>query len=130
MNDPIADMITRIKNAGAIGKASVVVPYSKFKLAIAEVLAKEGFIKSVSKKGKKINKFIELELIYEDGNTPRIRGAERISKFSKRVYSKAKDIKPVRSGYGIAVISTPEGILTDKEVKEKNAGGEVLFKIW
>ena len=129
VTDPIADMIVRIKNAGDARKASVAVPYSKMKLAIAELLHKEGYVKSVSKKGKKIAKSIELELVYEEGR-PRVQGFERVSKLSKRVYAKARDIRPVKSGYGLLVLTTPKGIVSDKEAKEANMGGEALFKIW
>lgn len=129
MNDTIADMIIRIKNAGAAQKPSVLVSYSKMKLAIAELLKREGYVKEVSKKGKKISKFIDIGLIYE-GKQPKIKGVERISKFSRRIYKGVKDIKPVKHGYGITVLTTPKGILTDKDAKKENVGGEALFKIW
>lgn len=127
--DPIGDMIVRIKNATESKKESVVFPYSKLKLAIADVLFKEGFIKSFGKKGKKIAKFIEAVLIY-DNNTPKIHGIERVSKTSKRIYYKAKEIKKVKGGMGVLVLSTPKGIMTDKMAKEANLGGEALFKVW
>ena len=129
MHDPISDMIVRIKNASDSKKESVVFPHSKLKLAIADVLQKGGFIKSFSKKGKKIAKWIEVVLIYEDG-MPKISGVSRVSKSSKRVYNKAKDIKKVKSGFGALVLSTPKGIMTDKQAKESGIGGEALFKIW
>jgi small subunit ribosomal protein S8 len=129
VTDPIADMITRIKNAGSAGSSSVLVPYSKLKMSIAELLEKEGYIKSVGKKGKKIAKTIELGLIYNEGE-PRVQGAERVSKFSKRVYQKAKGIRPVKNGYGLLVLTTPKGIISDTDAREQNVGGEVLFKIW
>lgn len=127
--DPIADMIVRIKNAGISNKESVVFPYSKLKVAILDALLKNGYIKSFGKKGKKIAKFIEVVLIYENG-MPKISGVERVSKTSKRVYSKAKDIKRVKNGLGSLILSTPKGIMTDKEAKLANVGGETLFKIW
>ena len=127
--DPVSDMIIRIKNAGDSRKESVVFPYSKLKVAILDVLAKEGFIKSFGKKGKKIAKFIEVTLIYEDGSA-KIQGVERVSKSSKRIYNKSKDIKKVKSGLGSLIISTPKGIMTDKQAKTDNVGGEPLFKIW
>ena len=127
--DPIADMIIRIKNASDSKKESVILPYSKLKLAILDCLMKEGFVKSFGKKGKKIAKFIEVALVYDE-NGPLIHGIERVSKTSKRVYSKAKDVRRVRSGMGAMIISTPKGIMTDKMAKEQNVGGETLFKIW
>ena len=119
----------RIKNAGRAGKASLSLPYSKFKMAVAELLQQECFIKSFSKRGKKVAKFLEIELAY-DGVIPRVREVARVSKFSKRVYEKAKDIRSVRQGYGRLFLSTPKGILTDRQAKKENVGGEALFKVW
>lgn len=129
MHDPIADMIIRLKNAQDVGKTSIVFPYSKLKLAVAEILQKTGYIKSNLKKGKKIAKSIEVELVYEN-NEPKIHGVKRVSKFSQRIYKGAKEIFPVKQGKGIAIVSTPQGILTDREARKANAGGEVLFEIW
>jgi small subunit ribosomal protein S8 len=129
MKDSIADFITQIKNAGGAGKSLVVAPFSTMKMAIAELLIKEGFLKSAVKKGKKIAKFIEAEVMY-DGNTPRVQGVKRISKLSRRIYQGASDIKPVRYGYGIVVMSTPKGIMTGRDARKQNLGGEVLFNIW
>lgn len=122
-------MIVRMKNAGDSKKESVVFPYSKLKLAILDVLFKEGYIESFGKKGKKIAKFIEVVLSYEDGQS-KISGVERVSKSSKRVYSKSKDVKKVKNGMGSLILSTPKGIMTDKQAKEAKVGGEALFKIW
>ena len=127
--DPIADMIVRIKNASDSRKESVVFPHSKLKLAILDVLMKNGFVKSFGKKGKKIAKFIEVVLVYENGK-PKINGVERVSKTSKRIYQKSKDVRKVKSGMGKLILSTPKGIMTDREAKEANVGGEALFKIW
>jgi len=127
--DPIADMIIRIKNASDSKKESVVLPYSKLKAAILDVLLKEGFVKSFGKKGKKVAKFIEVGLIYTEG-MPKVQGVDRISKSSKRVYFHAKDIRPIKSGYGLLILSTPQGIMTDKQARTAHVGGEALFKIW
>lgn len=129
MTDPIADMIVRIKNASDSKKESVVLPYSKLKLSILDVLLKEGFVRSFGKKGKKITKWIEVGLIYENG-MPKVRGVDRVSKSSKRVYFQAKEIRPVKSGYGLLILSTPQGIMTDKAARTAHVGGEALFKIW
>ena len=129
MHDQIGDMIVQIKNASDSKKESVVFPYSKLKLAILDTLFQSGFIKSFGKKGKKIAKFIEVVLVYEDGS-PRIKGVERVSKASKRIYHKSKDIRKVKSGMGSLILSTPKGIMTDKTAKEAKVGGEALFKIW
>lgn len=130
MHDPIADMMVRIKNAGDSKKESVVFGYSKLKLAILDALMKEGYIKSFGKKGKKVVKFIEVVLAYDETGKSKVNGIERVSKASKRVYSKSKDIKKVKNGLGSLILSTPKGIMTDRSAKEANLGGEALFKIW
>jgi small subunit ribosomal protein S8 len=125
--DQIANMINMVKNAGRAGHEFVVVPHSKIKFSIAECLVKEGFLKSVTKKTKKGFPIIELGLIYSEDGTPKVTGADRISKSSCRVYKGVKDIK---RGYGLTILSTPKGILTDKQAKKEMVGGEVLFKLY
>ena len=127
--DSISDMIVRMKNATDSRKESVVFPYSKIKVAILELLQKEGFIKSFGKKGKKVVKFIEVVLSY-DGKEARINGVKRVSKTSKRVYFGSKEIKKVKNGMGSLIMSTPKGIMTDKMAREAKVGGEALFEIW
>ncbi len=130
VTDPVSDLIVRIKNANDAGKESLTISYSKMKEAISEVLAKQGFVKNVTApKGKKVQKTLEIGLVYQDGKG-KVQGVERISKLSKRVYQGVKDIKPVRNGFGYLILSTPKGILTDKEAKKEKVGGEALFKIW
>lgn len=124
--DQIANMINMIKNAGRAHHETVVVPHSKVKFSIAECLVKEGYLKSVIKKTRKGFPVMELELVYID-EAPKITGVDRISKSSCRVYKGVKDIK---KSYGLTVLSTPKGILTDKEAKKEMVGGEVLFKLW
>jgi len=127
--DPIADMLVQIKNAGAVGKESITVPYSKLKHSIADVLMKEGMVSAVSKTGKKVKKNLEIGLVYNDG-VPKINDLKRVSKVSRRIYKGFKDLISVRQGHGMLIISTPKGILTDKEAKKAKVGGEVLFKVW
>ena len=127
--DSISDMIVQIRNASDARKESVVLPYSKLKLAILDVLLKEGFVKSFGKKGKKVVKFIDVTLSYEN-DQPKIHGVQRISKSSRRVYQKSKDIRGVKNGFGILVLSTPKGIMSDKTARAEKVGGEALFKIW
>lgn len=129
VKDTIADLISNLKSAGDAGVATLTTPYSKMRASVLELLQKEGFIKSFSKKGKKIAKFLEIEILYID-KKPAITGLQRMSKFSKRLYKGVKDIKPIKSGYGIMVLTTPKGILTDKEARNQKVGGELLFKIW
>jgi small subunit ribosomal protein S8 len=98
--------------------------------SILVTLEKAGFIKSFSKKGKKVIKTIEVELAYEDDKSPKIQGAQQVSKYSRRLYYKADEIFPVRNGYGSLVITTPKGVMTDREARKEKVGGEPLFKIW
>jgi len=130
MTDPIADMIIRFKNAGESQKDLVLFPYSKLKYEICVLLAKEGLIKSVAKKGKK-TRSIEVELLYGGpDNLPRIQDVKRVSKPSRRVYKKATELRPVKNGYGSLILSTPKGILTDVTARKDKIGGEALFEIW
>jgi len=129
VKDSIANLITNLKNAGVSGKQSVVAPHSELNVAVLELLQREGYVGSVVKKGKKVNKFIEVNLAYTEGE-PRIQGVKRLSTFSKRVYQGVKDIRPVKNGHGLLVLSTPKGILSDKQARKERVGGEVLFKIW
>lgn len=130
VNDPIADFITQIRNAGKVGKESVAVPFSQVKMNIAKALEREGYIGSVAKRGRKTKKFIEVGLMYKEGGVPKIKGSRRISKLSRRIYTGAKDTKRVKQGLGMAILSTPQGILTDAEARKKNVGGEILLEIW
>ena len=125
----LGDMLINIKNAGSAGKESIVVPHSDFRAAVVELLEKEGYVKSHAKKGKKINKYIEVGILYTDGS-PRINGVAQMSRPSKRIYRGVRDIRPVKYGHGIMVLSTPKGILTDVQAKKERVGGEALFKIW
>lgn len=118
-----------IKNGNRVGHESILVPYSKIKNAIAVCLANEGFVKGASKKTKKGIPMLEVELAYVDG-TPKVNGVDRVSKLSRRVYAGVKSIKSTRSGHGLTILTTPKGILTDKQARKEMVGGEVLFKIW
>ncbi|MFA5773434.1 MAG: 30S ribosomal protein S8 [Candidatus Paceibacterota bacterium] len=128
--DQIANMMNMIKNASCREHEFVVVPHSKIKFSIAECLVKEGYLKSVTKKTKKGFPVIELGLAYTEDGTPKVTGADRVSKSSCRVYKGVKEIRPTRNGYGLTILSTPKGILTDKQARKEMVGGEVLFKLW
>lgn len=130
VNDPISDMLTRIRNAQAVKKETVSIPYSKIKMELAEILVKEKFAKSVEHKGKKNKKTIDIALAYDESGNPAIIRAKRISKPSRRIYSPANKIMPVRHGFGMRVFSTPKGILTDKEARNQKVGGEILCEIY
>ncbi|MFA6272811.1 MAG: 30S ribosomal protein S8 [Patescibacteria group bacterium] len=127
--DSISNMLIVMKNGSLAGKESVAFPYSKIKNAIAECLKKEGYVSSVSKKVKKDQPVLEIELAYAE-EKPKITEVERISKQSKRVYFGMKDIHKVRNGAGLLVLSTPKGILSGKEARKEQVGGEALFRIW
>jgi len=129
MTDPISDMLTRIRNSQAVSLETVIVPFSKIKFEVAKVLAKEGFISQAEAKGKKSKKIIEIVLKYEK-NIPAITTIKRISKPGQRIYLKKNEVKSVREGYGISVISTSRGLMTDKEARKNGLGGEVICQVY
>ncbi|MBI5456779.1 30S ribosomal protein S8 [Candidatus Kaiserbacteria bacterium] len=130
VTDPIGDFIVRLTNAGAVKKANVSVPFSNFKMAIAEKLKDAGFVKAVDKKGKKVKKTIDVSLKYDESGVHVIRGVKRVSKPGRRLYRGVNEIVSVRYGHGSLILSTPRGILTDKEARKEKVGGEALFEIW
>ena len=128
--DPIADMLTRIRNANSNKQDSVLVPQSKTKLAIAEILKNEGFItdyKSVVADGVNM---IEITLKYGPNREKVIQGLKRISKPGLRIYANSEELPQVLNGLGIAIISTSKGIITDKNARKLNVGGEVIAYVW
>ncbi len=127
--DPISDMLNQIRNAQAVSKETVDVPFSNLKYEIAKILKKEGFVDKIEKKGRKTKRTIEITLKYEN-KVPVISGFARISKPGQRIYFKAKKIKRVKDGYGIAIISTPKGLMTNKEARREKLGGEIIAEIW
>ncbi|MBY0376870.1 30S ribosomal protein S8 [Patescibacteria group bacterium] len=127
--DPISNMLIMLKNASLAGKESVVFPSSKLKEAICKCLEKEGYVGKVSKKVRKDHPVLEVELIYTD-KMPRISQVERISKQSRRVYFQMRDIHTINNGAGLLVLSTPKGILSGKDARKEQVGGEALFKVW
>lgn len=129
MTDPITDMLNRLENGQAVNKKTVDIPFSKIKYRIAKVLEAEGFIESAAKKGRNPKKVIRVNLKYED-DKPGITNTERVSKPGRRVYTSLKEIKPVRGGYGISIISTPKGVMSNKEAKSAGLGGEILCKVY
>lgn len=129
-NDPVGDFLVRLKNAGAVKKANVSIPYSAFKLALAEKLKDAGYVAAIEKKGKKVRKTLDVTLKYNDAGSCAIRGARRISKPGRRMYRSVHEITPVRYGHGSLILSTPKGIKTDKEARKEKIGGEALFEIW
>ena len=129
MTDPIADMLTRIRNANQMRKETVVIPTSKVKSAILEVLKKEGFIENYTVSAD-VKSVTTITLKYTENNQRVIKGLKRISKPSLHVYSKAEDLPKVLNGLGVAIISTSQGIMSDKEARKQKIGGEVLAYVW
>lgn len=130
MSDPISDMLTRLRNGQSAGKRKVMVPASKLRARILEVLEREGFIAGFTQSEARggISE-IEVSLRYDRGR-PVIRGISRVSKPGLRIYSGSKDIPPVNNGLGISIISTPVGVLADHEARERNVGGEILCQVY
>ena len=130
MTDPIADMLTRIRNANRNRAKTVTMPSSKMKEQIATILKDEGYITSFSVKKNDVQNILTLTLKYADNKERVITGLKRISKPGLRVYAKAEEIPYVLNGLGIAIISTPKGVMTDKLARKNNVGGEVIAYIW
>ncbi len=135
VNDPIADMLTRIRNAMMSGQAMTAMPFSKIKGEIAKILKEEGYLESIEvadgeRPGQKV---LRLRIKYvgeRRERRPVITGLERISRPGRRVYTKKQDIPWVLSGMGIAILSTPKGIMTGQRARQLNVGGEILCKVW
>lgn len=130
MSDPIADLLTRIRNAGKAKFNSVDIPGSKIKIELARVLKDEGFIRNYKFIKDKKQGILRIYLKYDERDTHAIFGLRRVSKPSRRSYAKSKDIKPVLNGTGVAILSTSKGIMTDKKARALNVGGEILCNIW
>ena len=129
-NDPIADMLTRIRNANQMRYKEVEVPASKIKVEIARILKEEGFIAEYKIKKSDVRSIIVLNLKYGEKKERVITGLKRISKPGLRVYAKAQELPRVLNGLGIAIVSTSHGVMTDKEARNQSLGGEVMAYIW
>jgi small subunit ribosomal protein S8 len=138
MTDPIADMLTRIRNAQMARKPEVVFPYSTLKMAVAKVLAQEKFVANVEhienggarRRGRFVPDQLKVGLKYQDGGTPAISSVSRVSKPGQRVYCSYKDLPRVQNDYGIAIVSTPRGVMTNRDARREKVGGEVLCEVW
>ena len=130
ISDPIADMLTRIRNATMVRHDSVLVSSSKLKLAIAKILKEEGFVTDYEVVREKAHKTIKLYIRYQDRNQPFLTGLERVSKPGLRIYVEKKEIPRVYGGMGIAILSTPKGVMTGKQAWRQGIGGELLCYIW
>jgi small subunit ribosomal protein S8 len=130
MTDPIADMLTRIRNAVRVERPHVDMPISKVKRGVADVLKREGYIWDWKEIDSAPVSHLRLELKYGPNGERVIRTIKRVSKPGRRIYSRAKDLRPVLDGLGISVISTSRGVVSDREARQRNLGGEVLCQIW
>ena len=130
MTDPIADMLTRIRNANSAHKDQVSMPYSKLKATIADILKAEGYIASWTSEDAEVGKTLTIELKYGPNRERSIAGVRRVSKPGLRVYAKSTNLPKVLGGLGVAIISTSSGLLTDKQAATKGVGGEVLAYVW
>ncbi len=129
MTDPITDMLNQIRNAEAVAKTEVLIPFSKLKNQIGMILVQEGFVQDVKKVAKDKNKIMKIVLKYDNG-IPAIEGAKRVSKPGQRIYVKNTEIKKVRGGFGISIISTPKGLMTNNQARKARLGGEVMLEVW
>ena len=130
ISDPIADMLTRIRNAIMVRHDFVLVPSSRIKLSIAKILKGEGFISDYEVLKGKPHRVIKIYLKYSDNNQPVLSGLERVSKPGLRVYTQRKEIPKVYGGLGIAIVSTPKGVMTGQQAWRQGIGGELLCYIW
>lgn len=130
MTDPIADMLTRIRNANTVGHKSVEIPASKMKKSIAQILLDEGFIENYEVISDNAQGTIKVDLKYGPNKEKTIYGIKKISKPGLRVYAKADRVPKVLGGLGIAILSTSHGVITDKEARKLNVGGEVICYVW
>jgi small subunit ribosomal protein S8 len=130
MSDPIADLLTRIRNAVQAGHATVCVPGSNLKVQICRVLKEEGYINDYAFEGNDKAGVIELTLKYQADSSPVVHGLKRVSKPSLRVYAGSKEVQNVLSGLGISILSTSQGVMTGKRARQAKVGGEVLCEVW
>ncbi len=130
VNDPIADMLTRIRNASMVKQKQVVMPSSKMKVGIARILTEEGFVDGYGVTDEKPQPNLVVRLKYTAQGRPVITGLERVSRPGRRYYSGAKDIPWVRSGLGINIVSTPKGLMTGRKARRERLGGEILCNVW
>jgi small subunit ribosomal protein S8 len=130
MTDPIADMLTRIRNGAQARKASVEIPGSRLKAQIAELLKKEGFIRDYEVKQNGVRSTLVVHLKYTPSGESVIQHIERVSKPGRRIYAPVEELRPVKRGLGTAIVSTSQGLLPDRECRKRRIGGEVLCIVW
>lgn len=130
MTDPVGDMLARIRNAGGARHAQMNCPSSKLKLAVAKVLSDEGFVGDVSSDGDEKKPTLTVDLRYQDDGRLMIEGMRRVSKPGRRIYVGASDVRQIRAGLGMSILSTSKGVLCDRDARAQRVGGEVLCEVW
>ena len=130
MTDPLADMLTRIRNAGTAGFDKADIPASRMKISLARIMKEEGFIKNYKVVKDNRQGILRVYLKFDEHNKPLIQGIERVSKPGRRVYAGCEDLPRIQGGLGVAVISTSKGVITDRQARKLQVGGEVLCRIW
>lgn len=130
MTDPIADMLTRLRNANTAMKAQVDVPTSKLKEEVAKILTSEGFIRGFDTVGDGPQRTLRIQLKYAEDRTRAVQGVRRVSSPGLRVYKKASDLPRVNGGLGVAIVSTSQGLLPDREARRRRLGGEIMCEVW
>jgi small subunit ribosomal protein S8 len=130
VSDPVADMLTKIRNAGMARHEKVDVPSSRIKMEIVKILKAEGYIKTFKKSAETGSEILQVYLKYDDASSPIIHGIERVSKPGRRVYTGYKDMPRVFNGYGTLIVSTSQGVITGKKATERKAGGEIICRVW
>lgn len=134
MIDPISDMLTRIRNAQKAGKLDVSMPFSNLKNSIAEILKKNGYIENYAKEGEKVKSSIKIRLKYEktslNRKSPAITEIYRVSRQGRRVYTGKEQIRKIKQGYGLSIISTSKGVMTGEEARKSGVGGEIICEVW
>lgn len=130
VTDVIGDFINRLTTATSVRKSEVRVPYSRLKQQIALILKREGYLGEIREDEDGVQKVLAVSLVYDPDGEPRIHGVKRISKPGRRLYASVHDIRPVKNGKGCMVLTTPRGIMTDKDARKNRVGGETMFAIW
>ena len=130
LTDPIADMLTRIRNASMVVKPEVVMPASKMRVAIAKILSEEGYLNGYSEGGDDKHPELTVQIKYNADRVPVIKGLRRVSTPGGRVYRSAKELPRVQGGLGVAIVSTSKGLMVDREARREGVGGEILCEVW
>jgi small subunit ribosomal protein S8 len=130
MSDPISDLLTRIRNAGQAGHERVLIPHSRLKEAIVKLMVDEGFVADFDVRAKGVERWLEVGIRYDRDSKAIIRGLQRVSKPSRRIYVRRDEVPYVRNGLGLAILTTPQGVISDRDARREGVGGEVICYVW